>query len=84
MALQICPSCHEKEFTWYMSENDTGQEITMWACTCGYEAQEDERLERSCQYYLDGRESQLTDTKYMYWWCYRCHRTTTITASNPA
>jgi hypothetical protein len=63
-----------------MSENDAGRELTLWACGhCQYEAVEyNEREARPCQYCQAGEESRLTDPKQVYWWCYKCHRTTTI------
>jgi len=78
--LQVCPSCQFKAFTWSMSEDDAGREVTFWGCVqCQYHALEYNEAEaRSCQYCQVGEESKMTDSQRVYWWCYKCYHTTTI------
>ncbi len=80
MALQICPKCKEHAFTWYISENNAGGEVTIWQCaSCEYYAFEyDERMSRPCPHCGSGQESKLLDQENEYWWCYCCNSTNVV------
>jgi hypothetical protein len=83
MATQLCPNCQEDDFTWSMTEDETGQEVTEWRCGCGFHAIEYER-------YLAGEYQQEPITTNClncttmsgivlhregerYLWCYHCN-----------
>ena len=82
MALQICPKCKKKSFTWYIDEEETP--LTQWSCWesecgCGYHAFEDENKVRNCPICGNGKSySYMIEKDIQYWWCYRCGRTELI------
>src|SRR5436190_15270140 len=72
MALQICPKCQIKAFTWYVDEEVSP--LTRWVCDgCGYVAEEDEALERDCSH-CSGRRSSVVirDDSGFHRWCSNC------------
>ena len=76
MSLQICPKCHQKLFTWFIDEEVSP--FTIWGCSCGYMAFEDEAFERKCSNCGRNTESKLKDEEKEYWWCASCNRITLI------
>lgn len=71
MALQICPNCRAKKFTWSIDEEESP--LTKWRCwKCRYTAMEDETEATLCQ--KCGQVSYfLTDAnQFKYHWCLRC------------
>ncbi len=85
MALHLCPTCQQKDFFWGMSEDENGQDATLWGCAaCRYSAYEyDERLARPCLRCHNGEELLLVDQQRRYWWCSYCNHTTTIELLHP-
>ncbi len=75
MAFAICPKCKQESFLW-TAEGDP-YEITTWHCSsCGYDATEDERLERECPDCDKKTQDRLKDDEKEYWWCSSCNRIT--------
>lgn len=69
MAIQICPKCENKSFTWVVDEKDT-----VWYCSsCNYSAIENESLERICAMCNSKTEIRLTDSEQEFWWCNNCN-----------
>jgi hypothetical protein len=74
MALQICPKCKEKAFTWFMNEKTN---ITNWSCfNCDYEAKENKVDECVCENCEKKTKTKLKDKEKEYWWCSNCNTTT--------
>ncbi len=72
MALQICPKCKEKAFTWFINEKTN---ITNWSCfNCDYEAKEND--ECVCENCEKKTKTKLKDKEKEYWWCSNCNTTT--------
>jgi hypothetical protein len=75
MAFQICPKCKQEGFLW----TSWGEPyvITTWHCSiCGYDATEDERLERTCNVCNTKNQSRLVDVESEFWWCFHCNSRT--------
>jgi hypothetical protein len=75
MALQHCPKCGVKAFTWLIDEDVSP--LTQWHCTtCSYAAEEDESLGRVCG--ACGRsEVCLRDGDRHYRFCFGCGKVAT-------
>jgi len=82
MATQICPNCKEDSFTWATDENENGEFITTWGCSCGYFANEDESKEKTCEDCGKRTKCELEDENKIYWWCSSCNRTEIIKIKN--
>jgi hypothetical protein len=71
MALQNCPKCGKKRFTWTVDEEVS--QLTLWYCNaCGYSAQEDEKKVRKCVRCGEPGMIRLADADGAHWWCFRC------------
>jgi len=71
MALQVCPKCNNKGFTWSMDEEISA--FTVWTCSsCGYIAKEDENRETECPRCEQKCFSYMLDSDGAYWWCCKC------------
>lgn len=83
MALQICPVCKQEDFTWSMTEDETGREVTVWECGCGFYAYEYEAYENNgysyehfdipCAGCGSLQALKLLKDGIAYLWCNRCH-----------
>jgi len=72
MALQICPKCKERAFTWFINEKAN---ITNWSCfSCDYEAKENEADECTCEHCGKKTQTRLKDKETEYWWCSGCNK----------
>jgi transposase-like protein len=84
MALQICPSCKEESFTWFMTEDDSGKEVTGWGChSCHFLAIEHERYNDDGSYRFEtfkvscpgcgsAKDIKLHKDGRSYLWCSHC------------
>lgn len=84
MATQICPVCKQDCFTWYMTEDEAGRDVTGWGCGCGFYAYENERynpdgtyrfelIARGCTSCGTTQDLKLHQDGREYLWCSRCH-----------
>ncbi len=85
MALQICPVCKEKDFTWYMQGSEPDEPETGWYCgNCDFVAYEDERYNSDGTYRFESVSRCCTGCGSIYgiklqkqgqqWlWCHHCH-----------
>lgn len=76
MALQICPKCKGRSFTWFMNGKSA---LTYWSCfECDYEARENESDESVCVSCGKETKIKLKDKEKEYEWCSNCNETTDI------
>lgn len=78
MAIQICPNCKQKGFTWHLDESASS--YTFWYCAlCKYEAKEDESLDDNCPVCKQIKSRiYLMDNKQAYYYCCKCSTVTKI------
>ncbi len=76
MAPQLCPNCSKGSFSWSIDEAQSP--LTLWSCTCGYSAYEDEAEERNCNRCGNKTESRMKDKQKEYWWCSNCNEVNLI------
>jgi transcription elongation factor Elf1 len=72
MALQICPKCKVKDFTWQIDEELSP--LTQWICgSCGYIAEENETFIQDCPRCAAKKSSSLLkDSENYHRWCWIC------------
>jgi transposase len=72
MALQVCPRCGKRSFTWYDDPDES--RFTIWHCSaCGYHPEEDEAQERTCPHCgTEHGYSLFFDQQERYWYCVFC------------
>ena len=72
MATQICPKCQQNSFIWSIDEEQSP--LTFWACSCGYNAYENESKETICEVCNKETKSNMRDDQKEFWWCSSCNK----------